>query len=163
MTSDDSLMICKSERDGSDYAYLVSTSDSFEATQLGATMGYAIESLAFSPDSQQLGFLAMDEGGAFHPGNWFVFDRHGNELWVSDELQCYDSTQKIEWASDTQKLVYSALGTFDQSDELVSIDLETFSSLILTDDSSLDIPFDFIESATFIYGYEGEALRSTGG
>ena len=27
----------------------------------------------------------------------------------------------------------------------------------------LDIPFNFIESATFIYGYEGEALRGTGG
>ena len=27
----------------------------------------------------------------------------------------------------------------------------------------LDIPFNFIESATFIYGYDGQAVRSTGG
>jgi hypothetical protein len=144
---DDSRMIYKSERDGSDYAYLASTDDSFEASQLGSTMGRSVESFSFSPEGQQLGFLALDEGSAFHPGNWFVFDLQGNELWASDDLESYNSTQQIKWASDTRKLVYSALDSFDLSDELVSIDLQTFSSLKITDDSSIHIAFDYAEES----------------
>ncbi|WP_455216646.1 hypothetical protein, partial [Kaarinaea lacus] len=92
---------------GGNRLYIAAADGNTDAARAVTPDNQLITGLSWSGDSRGLGALAVNEGAAYHPGNWYVFNNQGQQFWKSADIFTYDSSRTMRWSADHSRAVYS--------------------------------------------------------
>lgn len=144
---DDSRILYLSRQYADTRVHVADTSGTTEPSRLTILANHIIDGLNWSPDGAYIGLLALQNGVAFHPGHWYLFDKLGQPVWTSETLYTYDSSHRMKWAKDMKRAVYTGSATTYGLDRLYSIQLSDLATITVANEVWRTPVFEYAEES----------------